>query len=321
MKRKIVFGVFVVCIAILAISAPALAKKPDPPGGGGEPLEAIWAAIQDLQAAVANLSAAILGLDGRIGVVEGWGDHSAVGYLTGETDPTVNASVKDGVDWLEIESIPPDIADGDQVGIASESDPTVLASVKDGVDWSELSGVPTDFADGVDDAGPGYGTFYHNIPPYAFQGESSSVDYQITQTYLYSTTSGQTHWHAPVNIPDGANITGLRVYSYNAENTTSSLYIDVELSACSLVGSGDVIFRRTLTVVHNYGTLPGYAPSWKNTFTDHICAPGSTCGSTGPFGAIVDNNTYFYGVDVTLSSGGSSQKLGLVKITYEINAP
>lgn len=285
MKRKIVFAVSVVCIAILAISAPALAKKPDVPGGGSETFDAIWTAIEDLQTEVANIWAAILGLDGRVVVVEGWGDHSTAGYLTGETDPTVNASVKDGVDW------------------------------------SELSGVPTDFADGVDDVGPGYGAFSCNIPPYAFKGESSSVGYQVTTTSLYSTTSGQTHWHAPVNIPDGANITGLRVYSYNAENTTSSLYIDVELYACALVGSGDIVSKHALTLVHNYGTLPGYAPSWKNTFTDRICAPGSTCSSSGPFGAIVDNNTYFYGVDVTLSSGSSSQKLGLVKITYEMNAP
>ena len=35
------------------------------------------------------------------------------GYLTDETDPTVAASVKDGVDWTELTGIPSDIADGD----------------------------------------------------------------------------------------------------------------------------------------------------------------------------------------------------------------
>ena len=35
------------------------------------------------------------------------------GYLTSETDPTVIASVKDGVDWTELSGIPADIADGD----------------------------------------------------------------------------------------------------------------------------------------------------------------------------------------------------------------
>ena len=32
----------------------------------------------------------------------------------------------------------------------SETDPTVPASIKDGIDWSELTGIPADFADGVD---------------------------------------------------------------------------------------------------------------------------------------------------------------------------
>jgi len=39
--------------------------------------------------------------------------------------------------------------------VLSETDPTVIASVKDGVAWSELSGIPTDIADG-DDVGSGY---------------------------------------------------------------------------------------------------------------------------------------------------------------------
>ncbi|MDH4028455.1 MAG: hypothetical protein OEU95_06475, partial [Nitrospirota bacterium] len=42
-----------------------------------------------------------------------------VGSLTGETDPTVNASVKDGVDWSEISGIPAGFADGvDNTGSA-----------------------------------------------------------------------------------------------------------------------------------------------------------------------------------------------------------
>lgn len=42
--------------------------------------------------------------------------------------------------------------------VSEETDPTVTASVKDGVDWDELTGIPTGFADGVDDvAAPGVG--------------------------------------------------------------------------------------------------------------------------------------------------------------------
>ncbi len=37
--------------------------------------------------------------------------------------------------------------------LTGESDPTVNANVKDGVDWTELSGIPADFADGIDNTG------------------------------------------------------------------------------------------------------------------------------------------------------------------------
>jgi len=65
-----------------------------------------------------------------------------------ETDPTVPANIKDGIDWAEIGSRPAGLDDGDDVGVTVEADPTVLASVKDGVSWDELSGIPTDIADG-----------------------------------------------------------------------------------------------------------------------------------------------------------------------------
>ena len=127
----------------------------------------------------------------------GWGNHADVGYMTGlpvnalkwgdniswlindagyltsytETDPTVLASVKDGVGWSELSGIPSDIADGDQntqltetevdVYVANngyltgytETDPTVLASIKDGVSWDEISYIPAGFADGIDNVG------------------------------------------------------------------------------------------------------------------------------------------------------------------------
>ncbi len=39
--------------------------------------------------------------------------------------------------------------------ITSETDPTVIASVKDGVSWSEVSSIPAGFADGIDNVGGG----------------------------------------------------------------------------------------------------------------------------------------------------------------------
>ena len=45
------------------------------------------------------------------------------GFLDAETDPTVPANIKDGVDWGELGSIPADIADGDDTGITVETGP------------------------------------------------------------------------------------------------------------------------------------------------------------------------------------------------------
>jgi len=50
--------------------------------------------------------------------------------ITVETDPTVPASVKDGVDWTEITNRPAGLDDGDDVGITVETDPQVGANVR-----------------------------------------------------------------------------------------------------------------------------------------------------------------------------------------------
>lgn len=56
--------------------------------------------------------------------------------------------------WGEITGIPSGFADGvDNTGITSETDPTVLASVKNGVSWGEIQAMPAGFADGVDNTG------------------------------------------------------------------------------------------------------------------------------------------------------------------------
>ncbi len=65
-----------------------------------------------------------------------------------ETDPTVPAGIKDGIDWTEVSGRPSGLDDGDDVGLTSESDPTVPAGIKDGISWTEVSGRPTGLDDG-----------------------------------------------------------------------------------------------------------------------------------------------------------------------------
>ena len=124
------------------------------------------------------------------GVVMSAAERTTLGTaLQSESDPTVPANIKDGVDWTEVAAIPADIADGDDVGITvesdpdyngsvasgitnagsgvvmsaaerttlgtalqSETDPTVPANLKDGVDWIDINvaGLPAGLSDGDD---------------------------------------------------------------------------------------------------------------------------------------------------------------------------
>lgn len=49
------------------------------------------------------------------------------------------------VDWTDIQNRPTGLDDGDQAGITSESDPTVPATLKDGVGWTEVTGKPSTY--------------------------------------------------------------------------------------------------------------------------------------------------------------------------------
>lgn len=67
--------------------------------------------------------------------VHGKSSSGLAGYFEGNTRVTGNLTVN-GI-------------------ISGETDPSVNASVKDGVDWTELTGIPAGFADGVDNTGGG----------------------------------------------------------------------------------------------------------------------------------------------------------------------
>lgn len=64
------------------------------------------------------------------GIPSGFADGSDDG-LANETDPTVTASVKDGITWTEIDNRPAGLDDGDQIGISTETDPQVGTNIRD----------------------------------------------------------------------------------------------------------------------------------------------------------------------------------------------
>ncbi|MEO9485405.1 MAG: hypothetical protein ABJG47_18240, partial [Ekhidna sp.] len=80
-----------------------------------------------------------------------------------ETDPTVPANIKDGIDWSELTGIPAGFADDTDDGIVTELDPVwlgdratigsagVINTPANLLDWSQLKNVPAGIADGVDD--------------------------------------------------------------------------------------------------------------------------------------------------------------------------
>ena len=320
MKRKIVFAVSVVCIAILAISAPALAKKPDVPGGGSETFDAIWTAIEDLQTEVANIWAAILGLDGRVVVVEGWGDHSTAGYLTGETDPTVAAGVKDGVDWSELSGIPSDISDGDDVGVTSETDPTVPASVKDGISWTEVTGRPTGLDDG-DDVGitsetdPVFGaseaagitsgdtakwdTYWDNvcvIPAAAFAPASSQGCSNQGCNISCEAGAGQCAFVAPIQLPWGVTLEDLVLRAH--KNGTGAELIRVSIHQYD---------RNTQTASEVYSYTGGLWSSSNPIYCGVLNEPV--------------NSDYFYWILVELDEGSLGFIEALIHYVYTEPTP
>ena len=80
-----------------------------------------------------------------------------------------------------------------------EADPTVLASVKDGVAWSELSGIPAGFADGVDNEGAGTGT--ETDPTVMSWAKTNNPDIPLGSLVLYDEYHHTSHscntWCSP----------------------------------------------------------------------------------------------------------------------------
>jgi hypothetical protein len=92
---------------------------------------------------------------------------------------------------------------GHSAGEIEESDPTVLASVKNGVSWNEIAGKPAGFADGVDNVGggsvglgaciyiPGGGCVNHGTQLHACPATHPVVN-AIENSYIGSGCSGET---------------------------------------------------------------------------------------------------------------------------------
>jgi len=188
-------------------------------------------------------------------------------FISTETDPTVPASIKDGIAWTEVSSRPAGLDDGDDVGITSESDPTVLASVKDGVSWNELSGIPGGFADGVDNTGitsesdPQVGTISNNyVPKWNGSALVTGSIYDNGNIGIGKTPSYKLDVSGDINSDGVYKISGNT--ALKSENFNTFLGVTAGYSNSS----------------GNYNTFAGYGAGYNNTTTSYNTFMGTGSG-------------------------------------------
>lgn len=197
--------------------------------------------------------------------------------LTSETDPTVAASVKDGVSWGEIEKMPAGFADGvDNTGVTSETDPTVPASVKDGVSWGEVTGIPAGFADGVDN-----------------DTDTHLTEAQVEGFIANDTTTGY------IPYDNGTKLVSSPLQSNGQEvSLGTSVRVDSKLH---ILTSSDI-----------YGLYSDNAKAGGTNFGVVAAATGNTTGiSYGLFGASLSPSGTNYGVYGTATTASTSTNYGV----------
>jgi hypothetical protein len=135
------------------------------------------------------------------------------------------------ITWSNLSGIPTDIADGDDVGIATETDPTVDESVKDGVEWTEVSNRPTGLDDGDD------------------VGLTSETDPQVGANTLNYVSKWSGSALVKGMIYDSGTRVGIGTASPGEQlELTGNLRLPPTTSTTGIIRSGSG------TLIHSYGT-------------------------------------------------------------------
>ena len=221
-------GVLLAGYAVFAFTPPTVAPT------GGNTLAPINTGSSDQTKSGGLLNVFGLWVNQSLGVSGGatfGGDVSWVGNLTSGSVP-----------WGRLTSVPAGLSDGDQVGITSESDPTVAASVKDGVSWDEVSGKPAlglklhAYATGSSiSTGNCAGSFF----PAKCRADAVTLQTTIATTGQYLIIAGINLFQTGTTINtlmhlniDGSNI-GTMSYVHGSSDTAKSTTVIRTLSAGS----------------------------------------------------------------------------------------
>lgn len=109
------------------------------------------------------------------------------------------------------------------------------------------------------------------------------------------TGSSGRYMHAPVLLPDGAQVSGLTFYYYDNQNS--------DTMTARLIRNNDpgIGFRTVLAEASSPVGVAGYSSAY---------------GSVGPTPIVIDNARYNYEIEVSWTVGSSNLKLTSIKVFY-----